>query len=243
MKVADLFPKGRPLNPLEDNYKEQVARILAQKPVEIRVNQQANNSLYVPIPVVEELLDYLFPLGWSIEPRNTQQIANEIVGDGLLIIDCGGIKRTIWGSAGVMMQYKSKTNGGDGDVMNMSNKITNTLQKDYPHLKSEVLKSASKMLGNVFGRNLNRKKEDRTAWEGSEYVPEVDMILEDLEAITERPDLIKYFSSLPPASRQDPLVVAAFQAKTGNKLAPEAKAKPIAQAAIVTTAATQEFDL
>ena len=234
MKVSDLFPKNRPLNPEEKDYKEQVAKILASRPPEVRINNMANNALYVPIPVVEELLDYLFPHSWSIEPRNTQWIANEVVGDGVLIIDCGGIKRTIWGSAAVMMQHKSKTNGGDGDPTNLSNKIINTLQKDYPHLKAEVLKSSSKLLGTVFGRNLNRKKDDKTQWEGSEYVPDVESVKEDLETITERADLVAYFKQLPEVLRTDPSVVELFSQKTGQKPEPK-QAQPVAQ--------TNDFDL
>lgn len=216
MKVSNLFPQGKPLDSNDLHYKESVRAILSQNPPEVRVNDRANNAFYVPVQVVEELLDYLFPNSWSIEPRNTQWIANEIVGDGVLMIDIGGIKRTIWGSAAVMMQHKSKTNGGDGDPTNLSNKITNTLQKDYPHLKSEVLKSAAKMLGNVFGRNLNRKNEDKSQWAGSEYVPDVDSVKEDLATITERDDLVKYYMSLPATIRNNPQIVAVFKEKTGN---------------------------
>jgi len=216
MKVSELFPQGKPLDSSDLHYKESVRAILSQNPPEVRINDKANNAFYVPVQVVEELLDYLFPHSWSIEPKNTQWIANEIVGDGVLVIDCGGIKRTIWGSAAVMMQHKSKDKGGDGDPSNLANKITNTLQKDYPHLKSEVLKSAAKMLGNVFGRNLNRKNADKSQWEGSDYVPDVEAVKEDLGTITERDDLVSYYMGLPATIRNNPQVVSVFKGKTGN---------------------------
>jgi hypothetical protein len=115
------------------------------------------------------------------------------------------------GSAAVMMQYKSKTNGGDGDPMNFSNKITNTLVKDYPHLTSEMIKNASKRLGNVFGRNLNRKNRDKTAYEGAVYHPDLDDLKADLEAIgNSKEEKMKYWKSLTKEVREIPGVYALF---------------------------------
>jgi hypothetical protein len=210
-KVHEMFPGNLPLDPESTTYKENVRRILAMKPPKVEVNDQANGALYVPIPVVEELLDYLFPNGWSFRYRHTQWIANEIIADGELDIDCGGIKRTMPGSAAVMMQYKSKTNGGDGDPMNFSNKITNTLVKDYPHLTSEMIKNASKRLGNVFGRNLNRKNRDKTAYEGAVYHPDLDDLKADLEAIgNSKEEKMKYWKSLTKEVREISGVYALF---------------------------------
>lgn len=215
-KVSSLFPNNKPLDPSSEGYKSQVQSILTQPPPEIRVNEQANGALYVPIPVVEELLDYLFPMGWNLIPKNTQWIANEITGDGVLVIDCGGIKRELWGSGAVMMQYKSAKNGGDGDPTNLGNKITNTLQKDYPHLRSEVLKNACKLLGNVFGRNLNRKNEDKTQWDGSAPIVSEDMIddvLTDLESLTDRDSGLAYYKNLPDYLKKNPQIESAFVGK------------------------------
>jgi hypothetical protein len=39
-------------------------------------------------------------------------------------------------------------------------KITNTLVKDYPHLKAECIKNAAKSFGKWFGRDLNRNDVD-----------------------------------------------------------------------------------
>lgn len=211
-EVQKLFPNGRPLDPTAKDYRERVMEILAQNPPSIQINKFAQNSLYVPIQVVEELLDHLFPLSWSWEHKSSTLMINEIVSDGELVIDCGPVKRRLWGSGASQMQYKSGTDG----VTNLDAKIKDTLGKDYPNAKSEALKNACKLLGNVFGRQINRKNQDRTPYQAAGYNGEVDVdaIVDDLKSITDRPTLISYYQSLGPTERSNPQVLAAFKATT-----------------------------
>jgi hypothetical protein len=117
---------------------------------------------YLPISVIQNRLDEVYNGLWSAENFNSRTVANEIVGSLDLKVFHPIAK--IWisrpGAAAVMIQMKSTTNGGDGDITNIRNKITNTLVKDYPHLLSECIKNAAKSLGLTFGRDLNRKYTD-----------------------------------------------------------------------------------
>jgi len=129
---------------------------------EIQVNKLANNSRYLPISFVRMKLDEMFAGLWNFELTTYQVIANEIVGTGILEVFHPvarmWIKRS--GAASVMIQQLSQKNGGTGKISNIDDKIKNTLVKDFPHLESEVLKSAAKKLGKMFGGDLNRAFED-----------------------------------------------------------------------------------
>ena len=210
-KVSELFPNQRPLNPSESGYWDRVISILTLDPPDVRINDKANNSLYVPVQVSEELLDFLFPGCWSWRHKNTQWIANEIVADGELEINTPTYKRTIWGAGAEPIAMKSKTNGGTGDPTNMADKIINTLAKDYPNAKSETFKNACKMLGNVFGRNLNRKNADKTAYEPERVLD--NGIVDNLNFATDLSVLNAMYLNLPNEFRSDKKVIALFSAR------------------------------
>ena len=126
-------------------------------------NKFANDSLYVPISVLEMQLDEFFFGLWSIENFTYLPVANEIVGSLDLKVfhpvHKTWITRT--GAGAVQIQMKSKAKGGSGDITEIRDKIVNTLTKDFPHLKAECLRNACKSLGKVFGRDLNRDFEDQ----------------------------------------------------------------------------------
>lgn len=129
---------------------------------EIKVNDKANNSKYIPISFLMNKLDEIFLGLWQFTLIREQVIANEIIGVGVLKvfhpIANVWIERT--GSASVMIQQMSKDRGGSGRISNIDDKIKNTLVKDFPHLESECIKSAAKKLGKIFGRDLNREFTD-----------------------------------------------------------------------------------
>jgi len=129
---------------------------------DIAVNKMANNSMYLPISFVETKLDELFFGAWETVNFQYQVVANEIIGsiDLKVFHPVFHIWVTRTGCASVMIQMKSERNGGDGDITNVRNKITNTLEKDFPHLKAECIKNAARSLGKAFGRDLNRKEVD-----------------------------------------------------------------------------------
>lgn len=134
----------------------------APKPEEIKINKAAKNSQYLPISFIRMKLDEVFAGLWNFEMIRETVVANEIIGVGVLEVFHPvanmWIRRS--GAAAVMIQQVSKENGGSGRISNIDDKIKNTLVKDFPHLESQVLKSAAKKLGKMFGGDLNRQFED-----------------------------------------------------------------------------------
>ena len=130
---------------------------------ETKKNKMANDSEYLPISFLEMTLDEIFFGLWQTKNFQTQAIANEIVGS-IELYYFHPVAKT-WlirvGAAAVQVQMKSVEKGGDGDITNIRNKITNTLTKDYPHLKADCFRNACLSLGKTFGRDLNRKFEDQ----------------------------------------------------------------------------------
>jgi hypothetical protein len=205
-KVSQIFPNGRPLNPSESGYSDQVFAILTMAPPEKRINKNAGNSLYVPISVTEELLDFLFPGCWSFEFRKSDVIANEICMDGELVISAPGYTRRMWGSGAAMMQMSAGS-----AITDLDKKIKNTLSKDYPHAKAEALRNAAKSLGTVFGRSLNRKNEDGSAYDAATILPED--IVSDINDCDTPETLKEYYLGLPQPMRNNTSVIAAFSAR------------------------------
>jgi hypothetical protein len=142
------------------NSVEQFQMFLNKEPdkSEIDTNTRANNSKFIGIGVIERKLDEIFSGLWTCENFHWQVIANEVVGSIDLKYYHPTAKQWIirTGAAAVQIQLKSKERGGSGDITEIKDKIVNTLQKDFPHLKAECLKNAAKGIGNYFGRNLNR---------------------------------------------------------------------------------------
>jgi len=173
---------------------------------QIKLNKFADNSKYLPIGYVEEKLDYYFNL-WKTTDFQWSVVVNEIVCSIQLHVfnPIAGmwIERT--GTAAVQIQLSAQYEVIDGkrvkkpvDVMDVSKKIANTLQKDFPHAKAEAIKNAAKSLGNIFGRNLNRDIEDQT---------KENISLEDAEiqiqSIDDKMELNKFYKDLPSAMRDD----------------------------------------
>lgn len=133
---------------------------------EIKVNKYAGNSRYLPITHLEMQLDeYFFGL-WTVENVKWERIANEVcVSLDLKVfhpIAKTWITRSGVGAA--MIQFSK-----DSDMMDMNNKIKNTLVKDFPHAKAQAFRNAAQSLGKLFGRDLNRE-------EPANYEPIVDKV-------------------------------------------------------------------
>lgn len=121
---------------------------------EVRTNKYAGNSKYLPISFLEMNLDEMFFGLWQTKNFTSKVIGNEICGEIELWYFHPTAKTwlTRVGSAAVMIQFKSGSDLGD-----VRNKITNTLGKDYPHLKAQCFRNACLSLGKAFGRDLNRE--------------------------------------------------------------------------------------
>lgn len=182
---------------------------LANEPAktEIKINKMANNSQYLPIEVTESKLDYYFNGLWKITNFEYKVVANEIVGSLQLHVfhPVAGIWIERTGAGAVMIQYKSKQNGGDGNIANIQNKITNTLVKDFPKLKTECLRNAAKSLGRMFGRNLNREFED-----GLGDIDSIEQTIVDLKEAGSKTDLIAIWNALPNLAKSDKRVINTF---------------------------------
>lgn len=121
---------------------------------EVRTNQHAGNTLYLPISYIEMTLDELFFGLWETKDFKWQVAGNEVVGSIILrvfhpVAQCW-IERT--GASATMIRLKK-----DSKVTDISEKIFNAFEMDFPHLKADCLVNAAKTLGKAFGRDLNRK--------------------------------------------------------------------------------------
>jgi hypothetical protein len=153
-------------------------QFLQNEPVaqELRINKYANNSRYLPISFMEMTLDEIFFGLWQTKNFTSRTVANEEVGS-LELWYFHPVAKT-WlcriGAGAVQIQMISKEKGGTGDITNIKDKITNTLTKDYPHLKAECFRNACLSIGKLFGRDLNREFDD-------EYVPIIREVKEPTE--------------------------------------------------------------
>lgn len=153
-------------------------------PKEVKKNKFANNSKYLPISFLEMTLDEVFFGLWQTKNFTTKVIANEIAGE-LEVWYFHPVAKT-WmcriGAAAVQIQYRSVEKGGSGDITNIADKITNTLTKDYPHLKAECFRNACLSIGKSFGRDLNREFEDQYSPVIKEDVkPLIDVVMAKLK--------------------------------------------------------------
>lgn len=124
-----------------------ILSVLSQNPDgrQIRTNQYANNSEYLPIQYLEELLDKVFGL-WNLKHKQTQCIGNAICTDVELEVNVGGTWIVRAGSGSCQVQIDPQT----GEFKPKS------IEKAYGASLSMAFKNAAKRLGNLFGRYLNR---------------------------------------------------------------------------------------
>ena len=156
---------------------------------EEQTNKLANNSLYLPIAVIEAKLDAIYSGLWKTHSYTQQVIGNEVTGSLILeVFHPAGQWISRIGTASVMVQMHKGSEVSEG----ISAKIKNTLVKDIPHLKSECLKNAAKSLGDAFGRSLNRQFEY-----GLKDATTVEDVADNLEMIEDLDGLNSYFKTLP----------------------------------------------
>lgn len=124
------------------------------KQEEVRTNQFAGNTLFLPISYIEMSLDELFFGLWETKDFKWQTMANEIVGSITLRVfhpvANQWIERT--GASATMIRQQK----GAG-ITDLNAKIHNALEMDFPHLKADCVVNAAKSLGKSFGRDLNRQ--------------------------------------------------------------------------------------
>lgn len=123
----------------------------------IKINKYGGNSKYLPISFHEMTLDEMFFGHWHTENFQYQVVANELIGsiEVVFLHPVSGywLRRT--GAAAVPIQMNKGSK-----VLDVENKIINTLVKDFPHLKSSCISNAARSIGKLFGRDLNREFND-----------------------------------------------------------------------------------
>ncbi len=123
----------------------------------------------IPISFIEMTLDEFFFGQWDTHNFKWSVIANEVVGsiDLSVLHPVSGreIKRV--GAACVQIMVDSVPDNIKNDkqarnawALNPNNKKAGALDMGFPKLKAECLKNAAQSLGKLFGRDLNRKKQD-----------------------------------------------------------------------------------
>ena len=119
--------------------------------------------MYIGISEIEVQLDTLFLGQWQTEITQCLIVGNEIVMNVKLGVLHPITKEWIWraGSGSAMIRQSS-----GAKISDIDSKIKNGVEMDAPHAKVSAIKNAALSLGNIFGRNLRRKKEDV-----SQYVP------------------------------------------------------------------------
>jgi len=178
---------------------------------ELKVNKNANNSLYLPIGFVEEKLDYFFGGMWQTENFQSTVVVNEVcVSLELVVLHPVArvwIRRVGTGAAMIQLRAERDESGEkiSAGVLEVGKKIPNTLVKDFPHAKAEALKNAAKSLGNIFGRNINR--EDSL----SEEIESLDDAEIKIGAIEKKAELLAYYDSLPNAMKSDKRIKKALK--------------------------------
>jgi hypothetical protein len=121
---------------------------------EVRTNKHAGNTLYLPISYIEMTLDEVFFGLWQTKDFRWQVAGNEVIGSITLQVFHPVAK--VWiertGASATMIRLKKGS-----EVTNISEKIFNAFEMDFPHLKADCLVNAAKTLGKAFGRDLNRQ--------------------------------------------------------------------------------------
>ena len=138
----------------QDNLKDYLNK--APHPQTVAVNKFANNSKYVPIGIVQYLLDKMF-LSWSWKINKAEPVMNGFFVSGTLacrtytgdVIKMDGI--------GAVEFQLSKSADGSKQTLTPDTLNSKAIERDVPKAEAEAFKSAAKKLGRMFGRGLNRK--------------------------------------------------------------------------------------
>jgi hypothetical protein len=162
--AVDLFNGYTPALPSKEQLKDVFYRIsefqskLRVEPDKAMIDRTPDGRAEtLVISAVENSLDEMFSGLWSATNFHWQVVSNEVVGCITLRVfhpECGvWIERDGAGAIQIMVDKGA-------NPLDITSKKGNALNTGFPKLKSECLKNAAKSLGDVFGRNLNRKKAD-----------------------------------------------------------------------------------
>lgn len=116
--------------------------MLNADPPKEEIHRNEDGSLYVPISFVQNKLDLIFYGHWSFKMERESFGRKWARGSGVMEV--------VHPITGHIIRRN-----GDAAII-----LTGNLRTDSPRLEAMVLLSCAKKLGKVFGRDLNRQKED-----------------------------------------------------------------------------------
>lgn len=139
---------------------ERFLTFMAKQPSKIKKRQ---NVEYLTISEMENLLDTIFLGQWQTEITGCLIVGNEILMNVRVGVLHPITKQWLWraGSGAAMIRQKQ-----GAKISDIDSKIMNSVEMDAPHAKADAIKNAVQSFGDIFGRNLRRKKEDV-----STYIP------------------------------------------------------------------------
>lgn len=120
----------------------QFIRDLNAEPNPDHIRKNEDGSLYLPISHTQNLLDEVFIGQWSFEVSQVAYGRKWARGSGLM-----KVINPITGA--------ETTRNGDAAIL-----LTGNMRTDSPRLEAMILLSCAKKFGRVFGRDLNRDKDD-----------------------------------------------------------------------------------
>ena len=120
----------------------QFIRDLNSEPNPDHIRKNEDGSLYLPISHTQNLLDEIFIGQWDFEVTQSVYGRKWARGSGIM-----EVTNPVTGA-------KTKRNG-DAAIL-----LTGNLRTDSPRLEAMILLSCAKKFGRVFGRDLNRTKDD-----------------------------------------------------------------------------------
>lgn len=123
------------------------------KPEWIKQNKYANNSNYIPIEKIEYLLTSIY-LKWKVEVKDIQVIANSVVVTIRLHIQDPITGEWDWqdGIGANDIQTKAGSSPTDFTQINKG-----AVMMAAPAAESYAVKDAAEKLGQIFGKDINRK--------------------------------------------------------------------------------------
>ena len=119
----------------------------------VKSNKYANGAEYIPIDKVEALLDCIFQ-EWQVEIKEVKQLAQSIC--AIVRLHYKDPINNEWRYHDGVGATPIKTEK-DADASDMSKILSSAIQTGAPSAVSYAIKDAADHLGNLFGKNLNRK--------------------------------------------------------------------------------------
>jgi len=166
---------------------DELLKELDKDPELHEVKTREDGVVYIPIEIIEDKLNRLFP-GWSTKEFKQLVGNNHVVGSLELIVPFPAFVGLV-------------TRIGAGAVQ------IESLEKEPGHLKADCIKNAAKSLGNTFGRSLLRGQEE--VIDSFEIKPET--IEERIKGCKSQEELSDYYREVPTVQRNRSAITLLFK--------------------------------